>query len=84
MTVVNIVRSLIQNTSKGLHKVFKAVVNYILHDLPILGESVLEVSFFITEPRNVAEVTRLSEDINKPWINSTLKVIKKFYQQPYF
>ena len=45
---------------KLLHKVFKAVVNDISQDLPILGESGLEVSSFISEPRNFAEVTRLS------------------------
>ena len=48
---------------KGLHKLFKAVVNDILQDLPILGKSVSEVSYFIPEPMNFAQVTRLSEDI---------------------
>ena len=43
----------------------KAVVNEILRVLPILGESGSEVSCFISEPRNFAEVTRLSEDIRK-------------------
>ena len=32
---------------KGLHKVFKAVVNELSQDLPILGESVSEVYYFI-------------------------------------
>ena len=36
-----------QNMVKGLHKVFKAVVNDILQYLPILGESGSEVSYFI-------------------------------------
>ena len=62
-----------QNTGKGLQKVFKAVVNEILQVLPILGESGSEVSYFITEPRNFSEVTRLSEDIKKPWLKSTLR-----------
>ena len=61
---------------KGLHKVFKAVVHDISQDLPILGKSGSEVSYFITEPINFAEVTRLSEDIKKPWIKATLKNIK--------
>ena len=39
---------------KGLHKVFKAVVNDILQALPILGESVSEVSYFIPDPINFA------------------------------
>ena len=61
---------------KGLHKLFKAVVNDILQALPVLGDSSSEVSYFIPEPRNFSEVTRLSEDISKPWIKATLKEIK--------
>ena len=45
---------------KGLHKVFKAAVNDISKELPILGESGSEVSYFIPEDKNFAEVTRLS------------------------
>ena len=45
---------------KGLHKVYKAVVNYISEALPIFGESGSEVSYLIPEPRNFAEVTRFS------------------------
>ena len=45
---------------KGLNKVFKVVVNNISQALPILGESGSEVSYFIPEPTNFAEVTRLS------------------------
>ena len=41
-----------QNMGKGLHKLFKAVVNDIWQTLPILGESGSEFSYFITEPRN--------------------------------
>ena len=65
-----------RNMGKVLHKVFKAVVNEILQVLPILGESGSEVSYFIPEPRNFAEVNRLSEDINKPLLKATLKEIK--------
>ena len=61
---------------KGLHKVFKAVVNELSQALPILGESGSEVYYFILEPRNFAEVTRLSEDISKPWIKLNMKDIK--------
>ena len=61
---------------KGLHKLFKAVVNYILQILPILGESGSKVFYFIPDPRKFAEVTRLSEDIKKPWLKSALKQIK--------
>ena len=45
-------------------------------DLPIFGESGSEVSYLIPEPGKFAEVTRLSKDIKKPWIKSTLKDIK--------
>ena len=44
---------------KVLHKLFKAVVNGISQALPILGEPGSEDSYFITEPRNFSEVTRL-------------------------
>ena len=64
-----------QNMGKGLHKVFKAFVNEVFQDLPILGESGSEISFFITEPRNFSEVTRLLEDIKKTRIKETLKEI---------
>ena len=43
---------------------------------PPLEESGSRVSHFITEPRNFAEVTKLSENINKPWLKATLKEIK--------
>ena len=41
-----------QNMGKGLHKLFKAIVNDISQDLPILGEPGSEVSYFIPEPGN--------------------------------
>ena len=41
-----------QTMGKGLHKVFKAVVNELSQALPILGESGSEVYYFILEPRN--------------------------------
>ena len=64
-----------QNTSKGLHKVFQDIVNDILQVSPILCESGSEVSYFISEPINFAEVIRLSEKIKKPWLKETLKEI---------
>ena len=57
---------------KGLHEVFKTVVNEILQDLPTLGESGSEVSHFITEPRNFSFL----DDIKKPWLKASLKDIK--------
>ena len=45
---------------KGLHKLFSTIVKDILEELATLGESGSEVSHFIPEPRNFAEVTKLS------------------------
>ena len=61
-----------QIMGKGLHKVFKTVVKKVSPELTPLGESGSEVSPFIPEPRNFAEVTKLSENINKPWLKATL------------
>ena len=65
-----------QHIGKGLHKVFKAVVNRILQVLPSLGESGSEVSYFILNPRKLAKATSLSDDIRNPWLKETLKEIK--------
>ena len=56
---------------KVLHKVFKTVATDIWQDLPPLGESGSEVSHFIPEPRNFAEVTKLSDEIKKHWLKET-------------
>ena len=61
---------------KGLQKEFKTVVKLISQDLPTSGESRLEVSYFITDPRNFSEVTILSYDIKKPWLKTTQEEIK--------
>ena len=34
------------------------------------------VAHFIPEPRNFAEVTKLAENVRKPWLKATLKEIK--------
>ena len=39
------------------------------------GESWSEVSHFIPEPRNFAEVKKLAENIKKPWLKATPKEI---------
>ena len=49
-----------RSMGKGLHKVFSTVVKYILQELRALGESGSEVSHFIPEPRNFAEVKKNS------------------------
>ena len=62
----------------------KAVVNDILQALLILGESGSEVSYFIPEPKTIAEVTRLSEDIKKPWLRAALKEIENLFNNQNF
>ena len=61
---------------KGLHKEFKTFVKEISQELTPLGEYGSEVSHFIPEPRNFAEVTKFSDNIKKPWLKATLKEIK--------
>ena len=51
--------------SKGLHKVFKAVVNKLNNSLLNLESLGLEVPHFIPEPNIFPEVTRLPEDVKK-------------------
>ena len=69
---------------KCLHKVFSPIVKEILQELTNLGESGSEVSHFITEPRNFAEVKKLSENIRKPWLKATLKEIKNLIKNQTF
>ena len=49
-----------QSMGKGLHKVFSTTVKEISQELTALRESGSEVSNFIPEPKNFAEVTKLS------------------------
>ena len=69
---------------KGLHKAFSNIVKDILQELTNLGESGSEVSHFIPEPRNFAEVTKLSENIRKPWLKATIKDIKNLINNQTF
>ena len=73
-----------QRMGKGLHKVFRTVEKYILQDLTPLGESGSEVSHFIQEPRNFAEVTKFSDNIKKPLLKSTLKEINNIINNQNF
>ena len=57
---------------KGLNKIFSTVVNEISQELTPLGESGSEISHFIPEPRNFAEVTKLSENTKEPWLRAIL------------
>ena len=69
---------------KGLHKVFSTIVSEISQELTNLEESGSEVSHFIPEPRNFAEVTKLSENIRKPWLKATFKEIKNIINNQTF
>ena len=69
---------------KGLHKLFSTIVKEIWQELTNFGESGSEVSHFITKPRNFAEVTKLSENIRKPWMKVTLKEIKNIINNQTF
>ena len=64
------------NMGKGLHKVFSTIVKEILQELTNFEESGSEVSNFIPEPRNFAELTKKLENIRKTWLKATLKEIK--------
>ena len=55
---------------------FRTIVSEISQELSNFLETGSEVSHFIPEPRNFAEVTRLAENIRKPWLKATHKEIK--------
>ena len=69
---------------KGPHKVFITVVKEISQKLTALGESGSEFSHFIPEPRNFAEVKKLSENIKKPWLKANLKEINNLINNQNF
>ena len=69
---------------KGLHRVFSTVVSEISQELTNFGETGSEMSNFIPEPRNFAEVTRLAENIRKPWLKATLREIKNLINNQTF
>ena len=54
------------NMGKGLHRIFSTIVSKISQELTNFGETGSEVSHFIPELRNFAEVTRFAETIRKP------------------
>ena len=69
---------------KGSHRVFRTIVSEILQELSNFGETGSEVSHFIPEPRNFAEVTRLAKNIRKIWLKATLKEIKNLIHNQTF
>ena len=72
------------NMGKGLHRVFSTIVKDISQELTNFGEYCSEVSHFIPEHRNFAEVTKLSENIRKPWLKAPLKEIKNLINNQTF
>ena len=73
-----------RSMGKGLHKVLSTVVKEILQELTPLGEYGSEVSHFIPKPGNFSEVTKVLEDIKKPWLKATLKEIKNIINNQTF
>ena len=69
---------------KGLHKVFSTIVKEIWQELVTLEEYGSVVSHFIIEPRNFAEVKKLSENIRIPWLKSIIKEIKNLISNQTF
>ena len=61
---------------KTSHNVFTTVVKDISQYLPTLGETGSEVSYLIPDPRNFAEMTRLSDDMKKPWLKTNKMILK--------
>ena len=49
-----------------------------------MGKSGSEVSHFIPEPRNFSEVTKLSQNIKKPWLKATIKEINNLIDNQKF
>ena len=73
-----------RSMGKGLHKVFSMVVKEIPQEWTHLGESGSETFHFIPEPRNFYEVTKLSENIKKPWLEATIKEVKNLIKNQTF
>ena len=69
---------------KRLTQVFSTDVKEISQELTALGESGSKVSHFIQEPRNFAQVTKLSENNRKPWLKATLKEVKNLINNQTF
>ena len=69
---------------KGLHKVFSTTVKDVSQELTNFGETGSEVSHFIPEPRKFAELTKLAENIRKPWLKATFKEIKNLINNQTF
>ena len=60
------------------------VVKDISQELTPLGKYISEVSHFIPEPKNFSDVTKLSENIKKPWLKENIKDIKNLINNQTF
>ena len=69
---------------KGLNNAFEDFENELNNSLPNLGESGSEVSRFISEPRNFAEVARSPADVKKSWLEVNLEEIKILFNNNTF
>ena len=69
---------------KGLHEVFKTAVKEISQEFPPLGGYGSEVSHLIPEPRNFAEVKKLSDGIKKTRLKATLREIENLINNQTF
>ena len=63
---------------------FKTAAKDISQNLPSLGEYGSEVSYLIPEPLKFYEVTKLSDEIKKPWLKATQKEIKNIINNQTF
>ena len=73
-----------QKIRKGLHRVFSTIVSEISQELTNFGETGSEVSQFIPEPRKFAEMTKLAENVRKPWLKATLNEINNLINNQIF
>ena len=69
---------------KVLYKAFKAVFNEIFNHYHVWVNMRQRFSYFIPEHRNFEELTRLSEDIKKPWPKENLKEIDNLIKNQTF
>ena len=61
---------------KGLHKVFKYILNQLNNSFSTLLYSGSEVSYFIIEPRNISDVARLPKCVKIIGLNQICNRLK--------
>ena len=73
-----------RGTDKVLHKVFKTVVKEIFTRFTTFGRIWFIILPFHPRTQKLCEVTKLSDDITKPWIKATQKEIKNLINNQTF